>query len=185
MGRKVLVALLVASLTGGISPAVEAKKKARPRPLLYYMNWIGDCAGSGSLAAKFVANPDDCALFFPGLGSEHVFVGPAASPFTLDASREAVVDFELTHVAQVAAEFEVELTAMVDGEAKTIATGTQTILAAGPGRTPVHYDLEPDPAFDGATLDSLSLTVAWTSGVSYSSIDLQNGSGAVVVGTLK
>jgi hypothetical protein len=185
MGRKLFTALLVVSLAGGIAPAVEAKKKARPRPLTYYMNWVGDCAGSGSLAVKFVANPDDCALFFPGLGSEHVFVGPAASPFTLDASQQVVVDFELTHVAQVAAEFEVELTAVVDGDTTTVATGTQTILAAGVGRTPVHYDLEPDPALAGKVLEGLSLTVAWTSGVSYSSIDLQNGSGAVVVGTLK
>ncbi|MDQ3952368.1 MAG: hypothetical protein M3279_05315 [Actinomycetota bacterium] len=185
MGRKVFTALLVVSLAGGIAPAAEAKKKARPRPLTYYMNWVGDCSGSGLLAVKFVANPDDCALFFPGLASEHVFVGPAASPFRLDASREVAVDFELTHVAQVAAEFEVELTAVVGGDTKTVATGTQTILAASVGRTPVHYDLEPDKALDGKTLEGLSLTVSWTSGVSYSSIDLQNGSGAVVLGTIR
>ena len=185
MGRKLFTALLVASLAGGVAPAVEAKKRARPRPLMYYMNWVGDCSGSGLLAAKFVANPDDCALFVPGLRSEHVFVGPVATPFRLDASREVTVDFELTHVAQVAAEFEVELTATVDGDTKTVATGAQTIVAAGIGRTLLHYDLEPDPALDGRTLEGLSLTVTWTSGVSYSSIDLQNGSGAVVIGTVR
>ncbi len=185
MGRKTFAVLLAVSLVGGFGSAVEAKRKTRARPITYWMNWIGDCSGYGLLAATFQANPDDCALFFPGLGTEHAFVGPAGADITLDASREVVVDFELTHVAQVAAEFEVELTAFVDGEEQTIASGTQTVLAAGVGRTPLHYELEADPALDRKVLESVTLTVAWTSGVSYSSIDLQNGSGAVVLGSFK
>lgn len=179
--RKILTTVVVLALMGPGTGAVASKPRAKPRPVTYYMNWFGDCAGGGYLSLKAVPNPDDCALFFPGLGSSHAFRGSAGLPLVLDASQKVVVDFELIHVAQVAADFEVVVTAAIDGEETEVARGVQTLLAAGVGRTALHYELEPDAALDGAALESLTATVNWTNGVSYSSIDLQSDTARVVL----
>lgn len=181
MNRKILTTVLVLTLAVSGTGAVAAKSRAKPRPVTYYMNWFGDCTGGGYLALKSVPNPDDCALFFPGLGSSHAFRGGAGMPLVLDAASKVVVDFELVHIAHVAADYEVVVTASVGGEDVEVARGVQTLLAKGVGRTALHYELDPDPALDGAALESLTATVNWINGVSYASMDLQSDTARVVL----
>lgn len=180
MGRRTSALILAMALSGVIVVPLEGQAK-KPSGLTFYMNWFGDCAGSGYLALKSVPNPDDCALYFPGLGDTYSFPGSAGLPVKLDATHPITLDFVLTHVAHVAADFEVALTGTVDGEEAEIASGIQTVLAAGPGATPLHYELEPDAALDDELISSLDLNVSWTNGVTYSSIDLQSGTAFVVI----
>jgi hypothetical protein len=147
------------------------------------MNWAGDCAGSGYLALVATPNPDDCALYFPGLGDSYSFPGSEGTPFALDATKPIAVDFVLAHRVTVAADFEAVLTGTINGEMTPIASGTQTIVAGVAGLpTPVHFDLEPDAALNNATVTGLNLTINWTNGLTYSSIDFDSGATLIMNG---
>jgi hypothetical protein len=187
MARRMTALVLIVALAGLIASPVEAKKKRKPAPVAvtYYLNWLGDCAGSGFMALEPAPNPDSCALFFPGLGDTYSFPGSEGLPFALDATEPITVDFGLGTVASVAAEFEAVLSGTVDGEDKQIASGTQTVVAAGPGTTPVHFDLEADPALDNTSVTALTLTINWTGGVTYSSMQLEEGGANMVIHGIK
>ena len=182
MSRKVASVVLIAFLVSVVAAPVEAKKKDKPAPSTYYLNWGGDCAGAGFLSLTPQPNPDSCALFFPGLGDSYSFFGSEGTPLTLDAGKTVTVDFVLNQVASVAADFDVVLEGTVNGKSKEIASGTQTVLA-GTTVTPasVHYDLEPDASLDKAKISDLRLTVTWSNGVTYSTMDLESGSATLVI----
>ncbi|MGI8407286.1 MAG: hypothetical protein ACR2L3_02085, partial [Actinomycetota bacterium] len=89
MMRKITALILIAALTGLIMSPAEAKKKKKPVAVTstQYLNWLGDCAGSGYLSLEPVVNDESCALFFPGVGDTHAFPGSEGLPLTLDASQ--------------------------------------------------------------------------------------------------
>ena len=183
--RKIGIVALVVALAGLVVSPVEAKKrkKAVPVQVTYYMNWFGDCAGSGVLGLETVPNPDACALYFPGLGDSFSFPGSEGFPFALDVSKPITVDFSLSTVVTVAADFEVVLEGTIGDEDKVIASGTQTVLAATNANPPaVHYDLEPDAALDKAQITHLTLTISWTNGATYSTIDFDAAPNLVING---
>lgn len=181
MTRKVMALLLVLTVAGAVAAPASAKRKPpKPAPATYYLNWLGDCSGAGFLSLKPEPNPDGCALFFPELGSSHSFGAVDGLPLTL-AATDIAVDFELRHVATVAGEFQVDLTATVGGEQVTVGTATASVVAAGLGRTALHFDLAPDAALQGAKLETMTLTVSWTDGVSYSSVAVEEGTATMVV----
>ena len=186
MRRKFVVILAVTAVAGCLLNPVDAaaKKRARPVTMTQFLNWGGDCAGSGYLALSHVPNPDSCALYFPELGNEHYFAGSQGMPFALDADQAVTVDFDLSSVVTAAAEFEARLSATVGDEQVDVATGTVAIQAAR-GSTPVHFDLEPAAELDNAKVSGLSLTITWTEGVTYSSIDLDSGTAQMVVHGVK
>lgn len=181
MNRKIAAILAVGALAGALlSPAhAVAKKKARPLVMTQYLNWGGDCGGAGYLALSHTANPDSCALFFPEVASEHYFAGSQGMPFVLDADQDVTVDFTLNSVVTAAAEFQATLTATVGGEQVDVASATTTVQVAR-GATPVHFDLEPARALDNAKVSALNLTITWTDGITYSSIDLDSGTAQLV-----
>jgi hypothetical protein len=147
------------------------------------MNWGGDCAGSGYLALAPAPNPDACALYFPGLGDSYSFPSSEGTPFVLDATKPIPVDFVLSHVASAQAAFEAVLTATIKGESTPIASANQTILVGMSGMpTPVHFDLEPDAALNNAVVTGLALTISWTDGFSYSTIDFDAGATVIING---
>ncbi len=162
---------------------VEAAKKKKPKPIVvtYHLNWFGDCEGAGYLSASAVPNPDNCALFFPGIGDTYSFPASEGNAFSLDATQPITVDFDLSSAASVVTEYEVVVTATIAGEEKQIASGTQMVVAAAYGITPVHYELEPDAALAKATVTRLTATVSWTSGMTYSKIDLDSGTAIMTI----
>jgi hypothetical protein len=187
MVRRITALILVAALAGLVVSPAEAKKKKKKAPapvaITYHMNWGGDCpTGSGYLALTPTPNPDACALYFPGIADTYSFPGSEGTPFALDTTKPIAVDFLLIDVVSAAAEFEAVLTGTIDGQETPIASGTQTIVAAAGMRTPVHFDLEPDAALNNALLTGLNLTISWTSGVTYSTIDLDAGATMIVNG---
>jgi hypothetical protein len=187
MVRRITALILVAALAGLVVSPAEAKKKKKKAPapvaITYYMNWMGDCAGGGYLALVATPNPDDCALYFPGLGETYSFPGSEGTPFALDATKPITVDFQLITVVTAAAEFEAVLTGTINGEEKPIASATQTVIAGtSAARVPLHFDLEPDAALNNAQITGLNLTINWTSGVTYSTIDFDSGATMVVNG---
>jgi hypothetical protein len=182
--RKITALILIAALTGLITSPVEAKKKKK-KPVAVtstqYLNWLGNCSGSGYLSLEPVVNDESCALFFPGVVNTYDFPGSDGLPLSLNAKEPIAVDFSLRTGASVAAEFEVEITGAVNGEEVLIASGTQTVLVAGPGFIPVHYDLEPDAALDKARITALTVTVTWTGGATYSKIDFDTTTASAVI----
>lgn len=183
MSRRITGLLLVALVAGLVATPVQAKKAAGPAT--YYISWAGDCAGSGYLATASSPNPDACALYFPGLGDSHSFAAVAGLPLVLDARKAILVDFSLGHVASVAADFDVTLTGEVDGKDVEIATDTASVVAAGPGSTPVHVDLDPDDSLVKGKVTRLILTVTWSGGATYSQMELEEGTATVVLSRLK
>jgi hypothetical protein len=182
MSRKVASVVLIALLVSVIAGPVEAKKRRKPAPITYYLNWGGDCAGTGFLSLRSQPNEESCALFFPGLGDSYAFYGIEGTPFALDTSKVITLDFELNQVASVAADFEVLLEGTISGKSKEIASGTQTVSVGASGMpAAVHYDLEPDGSLNGAKITDLRLTVTWTNGVTYSTMDLESGSATLVI----
>lgn len=183
MPRKLIVLAILSALIAGatVMPVAAAKKKKQPKPIAvtYHLNWFGDCEGGGYLSAEAVPNPDNCALFFPGIVDTYSFPASEGSAFSLDATQPITVDFDLSSAASAATEYEVVVTATIAGEEKQIASGTQMVLAAAYGITPVHYELEPDAAFDKATVATLTATVSWVSGMTYSKIDLDSGTATI------
>lgn len=179
----VVAAVALAALA--VAPADAAAKTKKAAPKTYYLNWAGDCSGSGYLSLKPVPNPDDCALFFPQLGDTHFFAGSEGMPFALDATKTIPVDFNLSTVASAAAEFEALLTATVGGAQVDVASATTSVQVAGPGATPVHFDLEPDPALHRAKVSSLTLTIRWTSGFTYSSMQVGTEGSRMIVSPSK
>lgn len=186
MSRKIMAVLAVSVLAGCVLNPVDAaaKRRARPVVMTQFLNWGGDCAGSGYLALSHVPNPDSCALYFPELGSEYYFAGGEGMPFTLDSDEKVTLDFDLNSVVTAAAEFEAALSATAGGEQVEVASATTTVQV-GNGATAVHFDLEPAAELDDARLSGLNLTITWTDGVTYSSIDLESGSARLVLHGLK
>ncbi len=175
-----LVALLTIAVPGS---AVAKKKPAAPTEITYFLNWGGDCAGSGYLALAPASNDGACALFFPGLGDTYSFGGKEGMPFTLDASKTITLDFMLSQVVTAAADFQVVLEGTIGGKTKEIASGTQTVLVGTPAMAQaMHYDLEPDASLDKQKVTSLTLTVTWAGGVTYSQMDFANST--LVIGAL-
>ncbi|HEV2756576.1 MAG TPA: hypothetical protein VG318_12470 [Actinomycetota bacterium] len=183
MSRKITALVLLALAAGLVSAPAQAKKPVPPTT--YYISWAGDCAGAGYLATKASPNPDACALFFPELGSSYSFGALDGLPFALDAGKPLAVDFSLSHVASVAAKFDVTVSGQVNGKDTEIAAGSTTVVAAGPGSTPVHLDLEPDAALHRGKVTMLSLTVTWSEGVTYSQMQLEGGDATLVLSRLK
>ena len=177
MRRKLTAIVLAAAIAGLIVSPVEAKKK-KPAPVevTYWMNWFGDCAGSGVLSLTYTANEGACALYFPGLGDSYSFATHEGTPFALDASKPIIVDLRLVEVVSLAADFEVTIEGEIGGENKVIASGTQTVLASMSATTaPLHFELEPDASLNKAKVEGLRVTVAWTNGATYSQIDFDYG----------
>ena len=183
MIRRITALILVVAIAGLVVGPADAKKKKKPAPvsITYHMNWGGDCAGSGYLALAPAPNPDSCALYFPGLGDSHSFPSSEGTPFALDATKSIPVDFVLSHAASAQATFEAVLTGTIKGESTPIASANQTILVGISGMpTPVHFDLEPDAALNNSVLTGLSLTISWTDGFSYSTIDFDAGATVII-----
>jgi hypothetical protein len=180
--------VLALALAGLIAAPVDAKRRRKPRKLrpkvvTYQMNWGGDCAGGGYLGLETVPNPDSCALYFPELGNSYSFPATEALGFKLNAKKTVTVDFTLNHVASVAADFEAVLEGTVNGKTKEFASQTQTITAATNAQaTPVHFDLDPADTLHKGKVSALYLTVSWTNGVTYSTINFDAGAPVVVHG---
>jgi hypothetical protein len=183
MSRKLTAFVLAALAAGLVAAPVQAKKTVPPST--YYISWAGDCTGMGYLATKPSPNPDACALFFPELGSSYTFGATDGLPIVLDAGKAIPVHFSLSHVASAAATFDVTLSGQVNGKDAEIGAGSATFTANGPGSTPVHLDIEPDPSLHKGKVTRLSLTVTWSDGVTYSQMQLEDGSATVVVSRLK
>lgn len=185
MLRRITALLLVVALAGLVAGPVQAKKKKPKAPVpvavTYYINWAGDCAGSGFLSVTSTPNPDACALFFPELGNSFAFPASDGLPFVLDATKAMTVDFELSHALTVAGEYEVIVTGTVAGQDAEVARGTATVAAAAEESTPMHFDLQPDAALDKAEVSALTLTINWSGGMSYSTIALEDGTATMVV----
>lgn len=190
MRTKLTTILLVTVLVVGMGTPSEARnrKHAKPATTVLYLNWLGDCTGSGFLDTKPTMNSGACALYFPGAGgvggSSYDFPAAGGVPFELDAARDLSLDIELQNVASVAATFDVVVNGSIDGDDKEIASGSQTVTAPA-GAASVHLDLPPDKALDGAVVNKLDLTVTWSGGVTYSSIDIESGTSNLVVPRLK
>jgi hypothetical protein len=184
MNRRMVALLLVLAVAGAMASPVEAKKKrkSKPKPVVvtYNMAWVSGCGGSGYLTLKGTPSPDPCALYFPELGNSYSFPAIDGKPFKLNAKKPITVDFTLSTVAHVQAEFEAVLDADVSGKSKTIASATQTVT--GQGDTAMHFDLEPDAALDKGKIDNLNLTISWTNGVAYSQINFEAGAPVVING---
>ncbi|MDQ3878220.1 MAG: hypothetical protein M3290_07720, partial [Actinomycetota bacterium] len=107
MGRLTAV-LLVIGLVVAMGAPSQAQKRRPPKATttVLYLNWLGDCTGSGFLDTKPTMDSDACALFSPEVvvagGSSYDFPAAGGVPFKLDASREISVDIELQNVASVA-----------------------------------------------------------------------------------
>ncbi len=189
MLRRVTALVLVVALATLVGGPVQAKKKKKPKPppapapvaVTFHMNWGGDCEGAGFLSLASVPNPDECALFFPELGNSYAFPATEGLPFGLDATKAITVDFELSSAATAAGEFEAVMTGTVGGQDVEIARATQTVLVAANESTPVHFDLQPDAALDKAEVSALTLTINWTGGLTFSTIDLSSGTSTTVV----
>ena len=183
MVRRITAFILVVAIAGLVVGPADAKKKKKPASITYHMNWGGDCAGSGYLALAPTPNPDACALYFPGLGDSHSFSASEGTPFALDATTPIPVDFVLSHAASAQAVFEAVLTGTIKGESTPIASANQTIPVGVSGMpTSVHFDLEPDAALNNAVVTGLSLTISWTGGFSYSTIDFDAGATVIING---
>jgi hypothetical protein len=182
MFRRITAALLVVALAGLMPASVEAKKTKKPKgvEVVLQMNWQGDCAGSGYLAAETIPNPDDCALFFPGLGDTYSFHDIEGTAFKLNAKKGMTVDFSLSSVVTVAADFEAVLNGTVGGKDVTIASATDQMTSVVDEE--IHFDLEPDKKLHKKKVSSLNLTITWTNGVTYSSIDFNAGAPVVMYG---
>lgn len=183
MNRKIGTILAVGALVGCLLNPAEAvaKKRLRPVTMTQYLNWAGDCAGAGYLALAHTPNPDSCALFFPEIAArEYYFGGAQGMPFVLDADQPVAVDFNLSSVATAAAQFDVTLSVMV-GDERVEAASASTSVQLGQGSTPIHFDLEPDAALDNVKVSAVNLTIGWTDGATYSSIDLDSGTAQMVL----
>jgi len=178
MFRRTAALILIFSVVILGSAPVSAKKKRTSVPLTYFLNWQGDCAGGGFLSLES-SDGSTCALYFNTQAEEHSFPAAEGLPLVLDAREQIPLDFELTTVYQVTAEFEATLTGSVKGERKTIATAAQTLEPQAGGSTSVHFDLEPDPSLQNAKFTDLNLSIALKSGYSYCTLD--TGTGTLVV----
>lgn len=178
MIRRVTAMVLAVALVGLISAPVSAKPK--PTTAVYYLNWQGDCAGTGYLGTKIVPNADDCALFFPGLMSPapsayggFTFPGYEIGTFKLNAKKPITVDFKLSNVGSVAADFVATVDGTVNGKDVTFGSATQQVTS--PVSEDLHFELDPDDALDKGKVTNLSVTIDWTGGLTYSQIDFSSG----------
>jgi hypothetical protein len=183
MFRRLAAVVMVVALAGLIAAPADAKKKSPE--LTFYMGWYGDCAGAGLLSITRPETPESpCALYFPTLGDSHAFGGSEGMPFSLDATRPVVVDVTLSHVASAAADFEVVVEGTIKGKDRVIASGSQTVVAgAFVQATPLHFELEADPALNKGKISYLTVTISWTNGVTYSQIDFSQPATVVLGGT--
>ena len=188
MYRRFVAVVAVIAVAGLlVAPAADAKKaKKKSVELTHYFDWYGDCTGSGFLNRSTPkANEDACALFFPGLGDTYTFTALQGKPFTLDATKPVVIHVAMSHAATAAAEFEVVLTGNIKGQNKVIASGTQTVTSGSFVQdAPLHYELKADSALHKAKMTSLSATLTWKSGVSYSQVDF-SGPSTIVLNEIK
>ena len=191
MTRRITALLVVLVLAGlVVSPADAAKKKKKKKvkkPIAVtstqYLAWEGgaECAGGPILAPVPTPNAEACALFGPELATSIEFASAGPTAFKLDAAKPITVDFSLFHVASVAADFTVDVTATVDGKEMTLATGTENIMAAANESTPLHYELKPDAAANGKVLTNLAVTITWASGATFSQMEIDAGDSPVVL----
>jgi hypothetical protein len=188
MIRRTVAVVLAVVLAGLISAPVGAKPKGpKATTLVYYMNWAGDCAGSGFLAPKLEGNPDGCALYFPGLMPPapslyggHVFPALSLRPFKLNAKQPISVDFRLSNVSSVAADFVVTVEGTVNGKDVTIGSATQQVTS--PVGVQLHFEVDPAAELDKGKVTGLSVSVDWTGGVTYSQIDFESGPSVTIPG---
>lgn len=190
MIRRVTALALTLALAGLIpapASAKAAKAQSKPTNLVYYLNWAGDCAGSGFLAPQLRANPDSCALYFPGLMNPapslyggHVFPAIKLRAFDLNADKPITVDFRLSNVSSVAADFVVTVDGTIDGKDVTIGSATQQVTS--PVAEDLHFEIDPAAELDEGRVTGLSVSIDWTGGVTYSSIDIDAGAPVVIAG---
>lgn len=183
MFRRFTAIVMVVAIAGAIAAPADAKRKSPE--MTYYMDWYGDCAGGGLLTNVQPDPPESpCALYFPTLGDSHMFGGDQGMPFSLDTTKPVVVDVTLTHVVSATADFEVEVEGTVKGKDRLIASDVQTVVAGTfVENTPLHFELEADPALNKAKISYLTVTLSWTNGVTYSQIDFSQSATVVLGGT--
>jgi len=188
MIRRATAVVLTLALAGLISAPVAAKpKQPKPTNLTYYLNWSGDCAGSGYLADKITPNPDACALYFPGLMAPqpspwggYEFPAYKFSAFKLNAKKPITVDFTLSNIGSVAADFVVSVNGTVNGKEVTIGSATQQVTS--PVSEALHFELDPADELDKGKVTYLSVSIIWTGGVTYSQIDFDAGAPVAIAG---
>ena len=188
MIRRTIAVVLALALAGLISAPVTAKpKQPKPTNITYYLNWQGDCAGSGYLADKITPNPDACALYFPGLMQPapspwggYEFPAYEFSPFQLNAKEPITVDLTLNNIGSAAADFVVTLDGTVSGKDVTLGSATQQLTS--PVSETLHFELDPDDKLDKGKVTYLTVSVMWTGGVTYSQIDFDAGAPVAIAG---
>ena len=186
MSRKLAHLALALALVALIAGPVQAGKNRRsPGPTTFFLNWDGGCDGGGYLSSAPVPNPAACAQYFPVANLSHAFRATGQAPFILDATKTISVDFVLDHIVSGAAEFEVVVEATI-GKAtagtrsQVIASGTQAVTAeTGFDPTTFHYELEPDAALHLAKASYATVTITWTDGATWSTIDMESGNASV------
>lgn len=181
MSRKLAYLSLALAFVGLIAGPVEAGKNRRsPVPITYFMNWDGGCDGGGYLSLTAAPNPGACAQYVPGTDTSHTFRASGQAPFILDATKPISVDFEVDHIVSGAAEFEVVLEATIGKDTMEIASGTQAVVVeTGLEPTALHYEFKPDPSLHLAKVSYPVVTVTWTDGATWSTLDMESGNASV------
>ena len=106
--------------------------------------------------------------------------GVVMSKEELNAKKPITVDFRLSNVSSVAADFVVTVEATVDGKDVTLGSATQQVTS--PLAEELHFEIDPDDELDRGKVTALSVSVDWTGGVTYSSIDLDAGAPVAIAG---
>lgn len=209
MKRTIVFALVLGLVAGSIAMPATAKKKKKKKPVLveselkYFLHWEDDGAGGcdglvhmnlqdtedpGS-GCEFIAQPAQELLIATGQGAlTRDWPADEGLPFILDAKKKITGEIALRGAAAVQAKVDLVLTAVIGGESVEIATGS-TVAGNGAvtgqtGPIILTFELEPDPAFDGKTVEGLSLNTA-TRGVTVATyIALDNPASFLVVPVL-
>lgn len=206
MKKTLIVALSLGLLGGALVAPVEAKKKAKPSELKYFLHWEADgatpegCTKTPHMDLKDTEGDSTCGYAFQvaqeALGAagqdllRYTYPATEGAPFVVDASRHLTGEIVLRG-AVTKSTVEIVLTGIVGGQTVTLAEGTtaEAIGAATnnglPGQPAVALvDLEIDAAFDKAKVTGLTLGVT-VRGVHRGGIDYEITPSHVVVPTWK
>lgn len=210
--KKLIATALVGGLVMGalVAPATAAKKKKKPKvPVAvasetkFFMHWdddgAGGCAGAQYLSIEDKEDPGS-GCEFTALPAQEILIAtgqgalsrewPATNgvPLVLDAARKITGEIVMRGSAGAGAKVEVVVTGMVDGAVVEIAKGeTQTVNFAASGQTGpqvLKFELTPDAALTGKTLEGLTLTTTTRGVTGATYYDLEGPSFMVVPATI-